>query len=195
MVAECSAAESRALTASTVDRQPRDRLDRGFPEPQFLREVLSEGRFLVGFVAFCATVALAYFLLVYFLDIRVGMTGTVTLNQTVYSVALGAMLSLAIVTRQYAGQYGLCAPLRDRNVKPTVGLAGALAGIASMFVGCGGTILPLFVVAAAGGASAASFTGYLLPALVVVEAGSLLLLWIPIRKLAKLWFVDVHGAG
>ncbi len=190
-----SAAGSRAMPASTVDREPRESLHRRFPEPGFLREVLSEGRFLVAFVVLWATVALAYFLLVYFLDLRVAMTGTVTLNQTVYSGALSAMLSLAIVTRQYAGQYGLCAPLQDRNVKPAVGLAGALAGVASMFVGCGGTILPLFVVGVVGDASAASFTGYLLPVLAAVEAGSLLLLWIPLRRLAKLWSAHVHGAG
>ncbi len=172
-----------------------DHLGRLFPETPFLREIFSEARFLAGFATFWTTVSVAYFLLVNFLDIRVGMTSSVTLNQTVYSVALGAMVSLVIITRQYAGRYELCTSLRDRKLKQTVGLSGTLAGIASMFVGCGGTILPFFVVVAIGSASAVSIAAYVLLALVVLEVGSLLLLWVPIRRLARLWFIDVHGAS
>ena len=175
--------------------RPFQQVRRRFPEPGFVKDLVVDRSSLVGLTAVWLLASMAYLVLFYYLDLRVAMTTGLTWNQVVYSILVGAMLSLVIVGRVYARETGLITNQRGQSGKSSVGVSIALAGASSMFVSCGGSVMPFFALALFAGAAAGSLQGFAQLAQVVIEASSLFLLWLPLHGLARLWFADLHGSG
>lgn len=169
------------------------RLSRRFPDPGFIREVLSDRRSLIGFLVLSTSVGLAYILLFEFVGTKTGAGTGPSAVQITYSMAIGSLLALSIVSRSYSIRYECCAPRHDRKIRGFVKAGAIMGGIPAAFVGCCGWAAPALLVAAFGAATTSGLVGTVSVALTLLEVASLVLLWIPFHQLAVLWDADLHG--
>ncbi len=166
-----------------------------FPDAAFLADVLSEGQNRVGFLVLGVVITLSYLAVFDTVDAHVGLGAPLTVEQILDSIAIGAMLSLYLVSRSHCVRQGVCSPVRNAAGSRSLVAGTLVGGLPALLVGCCGSLVPAVALGLAGTISETGILPALSVAAVVAQLMALLFIAIPLHRLARLWQWDLSGNG